>query len=96
MISKTREKIPDSQIISFDDNLKFKGNVSLKMKHLTKIIKLKYFLKINFPAITIIPEVVIKRDYHDKFMLFRGTKDSEKEELKMMLKNETFKNDAIK
>ena len=74
MILKTNEKLPNNQVISYDDSLEFKENVI-------------------FPAITIIPEVVIKRNYDELFALFRS-KDTDK--LDMMMQNETFKNDVTK
>ena len=74
MILKTNEKLPNNQVISYDDSMEFKGNVI-------------------FPAITIIPEVVIKRNYDELFTLFRST-DTDK--LDMMMQNETFKNDVTK
>jgi hypothetical protein len=72
MILETNEKIPNNQIIAYDDSLTFKR-------------------QILFPAVTIIPEVFISRDYYDLYISLSSTKQ---EELKKKFGNESFKNDT--
>ncbi|KAL7019577.1 hypothetical protein ACKWTF_011168 [Chironomus riparius] len=93
LILKTNEKLPNNQVISYDDSLEYRGNVRLQLIMSNYNVKHVFSFKIIFPAITIIPEVIIKRNYNELFMLFRS-KDIE--ELEMMMQNETFKNDVIR
>lgn len=92
IISSTREKVPDSQIISYDDKFNYKENVSLiKILLLTffpsKMCQNVCFFKIMFPAITLIPEFIKVRNF-DEDEITNAYRVRKK--FSRILQNETF------